>query len=227
VDGFNMYHSLKAAERHLGAGVRLRWLDLNGLCDTIMRSTFGPGATLGEVHYFTALAQHLEKHNPDVVRRHRAYISALKHSGVREYIANFKLKERHSPLSHFKVKFNPIQHWWRIRANWIWLYQRMHEEKETDVAIAAKLFELLGSSPADAVVVITGDTDLVPAIKTARRMYKQAEICVALPFKRHNNQLHQCASRAVKIGITLYQQNQLPDTVTLAKGKVIKKPDKW
>jgi hypothetical protein len=49
IDGFNVYHSVRAAERRLG-GEPLRWLDLPGLCSTLVRSTVGPGAELSSIH---------------------------------------------------------------------------------------------------------------------------------------------------------------------------------
>jgi hypothetical protein len=81
VDGFNVYHSLKAAEKRAG-GWSLRWLDLRGLCATLLNSVFGPGAELTGVYYFSAYASHLELRNPAVTKRHRTYVEALKATGV-------------------------------------------------------------------------------------------------------------------------------------------------
>jgi hypothetical protein len=69
------------------------------------------------------------------------------------------------------------------------LSYRTHEEKETDVAIACKLLELLCQGRCDTAVLMTGDTDIAPAIRTAKLLYPTADIAVAFPFKRHNRDL--------------------------------------
>jgi hypothetical protein len=66
IDGFNLYHSIRAAERVTSLRP-LRWLDLHALCATLISSGLGPGARLEGVYYFSALAHHLQR--PDVVRR--------------------------------------------------------------------------------------------------------------------------------------------------------------
>jgi hypothetical protein len=61
------------------------------------------------------------------------------------------------------------------------LSYRTHEEKETDVAIACKLLELLCQGRCDTAVLMTGDTDIAPAIRTAKLLYPTADIAVAFP----------------------------------------------
>jgi hypothetical protein len=107
IDGFNLYHSVRAAERDLGTGP-LRWLDLPALCSTLVSSAIGPGAKLSGIHYFSALAKHLEARKPDVVRRHRTYIAALEANGVEVYLANFKKKDRSETLDRISTTPVPI-----------------------------------------------------------------------------------------------------------------------
>jgi|GEM_PF-3926560 len=45
VDGLNLYHSVRSAERHL-PGRALRWLDIRAMCQTLVNSSLGPGNTL-------------------------------------------------------------------------------------------------------------------------------------------------------------------------------------
>jgi len=70
VDGFNLYHSLKAHPKAQWA----LWLDLWTLCNALR----APGQTLDKVFYFTALAHF----SPGKVRRHQTFIAALEDSGV-------------------------------------------------------------------------------------------------------------------------------------------------
>jgi uncharacterized LabA/DUF88 family protein len=102
-----------------------------------------------------------------------------------------------------------------------------HEEKETDVAIAAQLFELLYQKNCDAVVLISGDTDLAPALRTAQKLFPQAEIVVAFPYLRHNSELARVAAHTVSLSLALYQSHVLPRTMSLPSGRTITKPAKW
>ena len=225
VDGFNLYHSVKAAEKHLSMGP-LRWLNLHALCQTILQSSLGPGYTLDGVHYFSALAKHLERRKPDVVQRHKTFIAALQSTGVKVTLANFKKKERPFSLADMRVQFQPFRKWMRIRARWVRLSAITHEEKETDVAIACKLLELLCQGNCDVAILLTGDTDIAPAIRTAKVLYPKATVGVAFPFKRHNRDLERLVGLHVKVSAQLYQSHQFPDPV-IAGTKRISKPSSW
>jgi hypothetical protein len=107
------------------------------------------------------------------------------------------------------------------------LSYRTHEEKETDVAIACKLLELLCQGRCDTAVLMTGDTDIAPAIRTAKLLYPTADIAVAFPFKRHNRDLERLVKRHVKISAQLYQRHQFAPSFTTSRGKVLTKPATW
>jgi uncharacterized LabA/DUF88 family protein len=64
VDGFNLYHGLKAVY-----GRRYHWLDLQALVRSLLR----PGQELLEVQYFTARV----RDNPDAELRQARYLEAL------------------------------------------------------------------------------------------------------------------------------------------------------
>ncbi len=205
VDGFNVYHSIKDAIGRTGIR-NLRWLDLRGLCDSYIHH-FGRDARLEEVLYFSAYAKHLIERKPDVVNRHRTYIEALESTGVRTHLARFKQKERR--CSHCRNTF--IQ----------------NEEKETDVWIACALFELLVGDACDHAVLVSGDTDLAPAIRSARRMFSQKQVSVVFPYGRVNNELKPLADIYFQIKPPQYAKHQLPDPITLQTGRVLSKPASW
>jgi hypothetical protein len=69
VDGFNVYHSIREAEK-LTAARPQRWLDLQSLCASYLPH-FGRIATLQGVYYFSALARHLSATHHDIELRHR------------------------------------------------------------------------------------------------------------------------------------------------------------
>ena len=113
----------------------LKWLDLWALSHSIARAN----ETLQAVNYFSAFAtciaqaEHL---------RHREYVKALEHKGVTCLMGHFKSKARTCK---------------QCAASWV-----QHEEKETDVHIAARLVADAYENRFDRAVLITADSDLAP-----------------------------------------------------------------
>ena len=209
VDGFNLYHSIEDIRDE--TGVCLKWLDLNSLCSSYL-PLFGKDARLQQVFYFTALATHLNR--PDSVFRHKTYIRSLEDTGVKPIYGRFKPKRITCPLCH-----KPFQR---------------HEEKETDVGIAVKLMELLcsntGDPPSrrcDIIVLVTGDTDLAPAVRTAMRLTNKDDIWFAFPPNRKNKELARITGKSFKINSGALSQCQFPDPVILSDGTALSKPTKW
>lgn len=224
IDGFNLYHSVKAAERDLNA--KLRWLDVPRLCQTIVSSSFGRSANLGEIHYCSALAKHLEHRKPDVVARHKTFIAALEAHGVNIHLAKFQKKDRLVTLAETKVQFQPLRKWFRIPLSRVRIKMRLHEEKRTDVTMACIVMELLHQNRADAIAIMSGDTDIIPAIETAKRLYPDVVYHACFPYKRHNREFLNAVSQHNTIGSGLYKSHQFPASVPSASGPIVK-PAEW
>lgn len=207
IDGFNLYHSVKTASHDLGLnGAGTRWLDIYSLCQSYLH-LIDTTARLTEVYYFSALAKHLEARKPDVTVRHQTYIRCLEHSGVIVELHRFK-----KSLTVCK-KCNQS-------------FSR-REEKETDVAMATRMLELLFLDKCDTIVLITGDTDIVPAVKTAQKLFPQKEIIFMMPYKRHNKELANLTSRHFDISSNNYTKHQFPNPLVTKKKKQIHKPLSW
>ena len=204
VDGFNVYHSVVDIDRDSKGLLKAKWLDLVSFCNSYLH-LIGKGATLQSVYYFSALAFHLN--DPDVIIRHQAYIRCLRETGVKDELSRFKPDPIKCP--HCKRQIT------------------RHEEKETDVAIAAKMFEILFNDECDTVVLVTGDTDLAPAVKTAKRLFPNRKIIFAFPYRRKNEELAQIAPGSFKIHRDNYIRHQLPDPFPLSDGTKIPKPPSW
>lgn len=101
------------------------------------------------------------------------------------------------------------------------------EEKETDVALAVKLIEVFVRDECDVAVLVTGDTDLTPGIRTAKSLFPSKEVFCAFPFNRGRKELKQIADGAFKISKESYQKFQLPNTVVLPRGRTVSKPHGW
>lgn len=205
VDGFNLYHSLKAASSALG-GAGTRWLDLRALC-SLYRAQIGGGAEVTSVYYFTSPADHREQMSPGTIDRHNAYLRALQATGVVVELGKFKEKRRRCMHCGEQIL--------------------MHEEKETDVAIAVRLLELLWAGKCDAVAIVTGDSDLSPAIREAKRSFPNYPIYCLFPFARGSLELRTLARATMKIKKERYHEHQLPDPFVLGDGTSIAKPAGW
>lgn len=205
VDGFNLYHSLRTASEEMG-GASTKWLDLSGLLRSYLPN-IGGGAQVERIFYFSALATHLEQRQPGVTVRHRNYIECLQATGIMPVLGRFKSKQVHCRNCH-----RQSEHF---------------EEKETDVAISTKLLEVLHLDAADTVVLVTGDTDLAPAVRTARSLFPAKLIWFVFPYKRKNNELAKIADGYCYIRKERYLQHQFPAAVTLATGRTSAKPATW
>jgi hypothetical protein len=164
----------------------------------------------------SALATHLEAADPGKVQRHRDFIDCLVDTGIVVQLGKFKRKRdfncpncRQCICGHCGEK---LKH---------------YEEKETDVAIAAKMLELLCTNTCDTIVLVTGDTDLAPAVRIAQRLFPQNDIRFALPYERGTKLLRQIAPKSFRIGKDGYTKHQFPDPFMLKSRRRITKPSSW
>ena len=205
IDGFNLYHSLDEASAVL-APRGAKWLDLRAFCTSFL-PLLGARATLGPIHYFSALAKHIEAWKPDVTLRHAAYIRCLEESGVVVELGQFKEKWITCPHCSREIT--------------------RHEEKETDVAIGVRLVELFCKDRCNAAVLVTADSDLSPAIRTANVMFPKNPIYAVIPYGRGSFDLEALATGHFKAKKERYAKHQFPDPFDCADGTKIAKPPSW
>ena len=167
----------------------------------------GGDADLSDVVYFSALARHLEASSPGTVKRHQAYVECLRATGVHVELARFKEKRIQCPLCRRAI----------VR----------HEEKETDVAIGARLVEMLVRNQCDSAVLVTGDSDIAPALRTARRLFPTKNICCCFPYRRQSLGLKRLANKSFSISKEHHLRHRLPDPFVLPDGRIVAKPARW
>ena len=208
IDGFNLYHSVRQASKDL-KGASTKWLDIRALCSSYLY-LIGGGTSLEKIYYFTALAYHMDKDRPGTTKRHKTFIRCLKSTGV--IVEESRFKRRFVNYRDGKINLSLIR----------------HEEKETDVAIAVKLIEIFHLNECDTAILMTGDTDLAPAIKTAQRLFPSKAIWVLFPYRRSNQELRKLVgSKAVTIKQRIYSAHQFADPFVLPDGTKINKPGEW
>ncbi len=205
VDGFNLYHSIEDVERT--EGYCYKWLDMHSLCKSFMY-LFGKEYDLQKIFYFTAIAYYT--FNQDKIKRHETYIRCLESKGIEVIRGRFREKTQFCPLC--KKEYMG------------------HVEKQTDIAIGSKLLELLyanDDSHCEAFVLVTGDSDLAPAIRTAKRVMPSVDIRFAFPVNRKSDDLLRLAPSSFKLRSGHYKANQLKDPVRLTDGTLLHKPTCW
>ncbi len=208
IDGFNLYHSVKDAETVLKSSTK--WLNIKKLCSAylpLIRNIVKDKTELGVIYYFSAYAKHLESANPDLTKRHQKLITCLEDTGIIVEMSRFKAKE---VTCH------------RCGQKFI-----KYEEKETDVSIALKLIETFFNDECDSVVLMTGDTDIAPAIKTANRLFPSKQTLFAFPYKRENKELSNLSPGSFKINKMQYVKYQFSDPHQLSDGTLINKSSSW
>jgi len=204
IDGFNVYHSILSLKRL--TGYRAKWLNLSSLCKSYL-NLFGKDAKIHDIYYFSALAHYLSAKNPNKVKKHENYIACLKSLNIKIELGRFKEKDVFCDNCKSMIL--------------------KHEEKETDVAIGIKLLEILFTDSCDSIVVMTGDTDLSPAVRRCTELFPNKKIFFAFPFARKNKELLSLAPGSFSISKKQYIRHQLPNPVILADGKEIYKPNSW
>jgi hypothetical protein len=135
----------------------LKWVNLRSLCEQFAPH---PQFELTDVLYFSAFATW----RPDPYKRHREYLKALKQAEVTPVMGRFKPKDR----SCFKCG-----HTWQD-----------HEEKETDVNIALQMVRGAFADLYDRALLVSGDSDLVPAVKMVLSEFPSKQIRVIAPLGR-------------------------------------------
>lgn len=208
VDGLNLYFSLREME---GLSKKpSRWLDLRRLCESYlfaMGQNLGVRTALGEIHYFAAYPPPATARIKGVVDWQHTYVAAIESTGVSVTMSPFKNRD--------------------VRCTQCRAVFKRAEEKETDVAIAVKLLEVLMTGEAEIAVMITGDTDFRPAISTARRLFPANHIGIITPFLRHTTEMQEAGDFHFKISQKLVQSSQFPNPVRLPDGQVLLKPPGW
>jgi len=185
-------------DRH---GRRYLWLDLQALATSLLR----PGQVLQSVTYFTARV----RDDPDALRRQSDYLDALSTHSPLVRIVNGRFQEKDRSCRH-------CGHRWTV-----------FEEKETDVNIAISLVEDAVGDRYDTAILVSGDSDLIPAIKAMKRLAAPKRIIVAFPPNRHSNELKRVADGFLYVRIDKVRNAQLPEQVVNRTGLTLSRPKHW
>jgi hypothetical protein len=103
-----------------------------------------------------------------------------------------------------------------------------YEEKETDVNIAVALVADAAASASDIALIISADSDLCPAIRTARLLNPQRRMIAAFPPRRSSFEIRSLIRKPFTLAAADIRNSLLPEVVAdPASGLIHKRPDKW
>lgn len=201
VDGFNLYHGLVNLSKP-----HLKWLNLKSLAEKFINHQT---ESIEKVYYFSAIATFMDK---ETVLRHRAYIEALQTIGIEFVEGNFKNKLLTYKNKHLEFKW------------------KKHEEKETDVNISIYMIRDAIKGSYDKFILITNDTDIVPAVKMARIENNVLQFKLLTPptLETHDSLLSAInPGTSSKLTIGHIQNSLLPEKIIKNNGKIIIIPKQY
>src|SRR5215469_10766422 len=101
------------------------------------------------------------------------------------------------------------------------------EEKQTDVNIALSLFQLAVADRYDKAVIISGDTDLLPAVKAVRSTFPSKHLGVVIPIGRASEDFKKQADFHYKMREQHLASSRFSDVIALKDKSLLKCPDTW
>jgi uncharacterized LabA/DUF88 family protein len=100
-------------------------------------------------------------------------------------------------------------------------------EKKTDVNIAVEVMIDAYKDSFDTCLLITADSDLIPAVLAVKRLFPKKRIIAVFPPNRHSVELQNEAHTAFTIGRAKFAKAQMPETVQKTDGTKLTRPFKW
>jgi uncharacterized LabA/DUF88 family protein len=155
------------------------------------------------VEYFTTLATW----DPAKVARHRLFIKANETEGVKVTYGEFKRKQRKCSECSKLI--------------------RTFEEKQTDVNIALRLFELGVQDKYDKAILVSGDTDMIPAVKAVQKTFPAKKVGVVIPIGRASEDLKQQTDFHHRMKLHHLISSRFDDQIVLTDGSKLDCPTSW
>ena len=180
---------------------RYKWLDYSALARCFVSSK----DTVADIFYFTAYAHW----DPAKKCRHQLLVRAEQMKGVQVVFGKFKLRDKQCRLCNKTFQ--------------------AFEEKQTDVNISVKLFQCAYNDTFDTAMIVTGDSDIVPAIRSVKESFPAKKIGLVIPIGRTAEEMKQACDFHMKLKEKHLTSSQFPDSIILdpAKNIYLTRPPSW
>ena len=184
-----------------------KWLDLQNYFTRLRQAD-----EIQKIYYFSALVG-----GPSRARQ-QDYLRALETLPlVKVVLGRFKNKQ-------VKCLETSCQHPGRR------LFQ-MPEEKHTDVNIAVQMVVDAFQDTCERMILVSGDSDLVPGVSRVKNLFPNKEVIVYVPssdpVRGAAVELRSCADKARDLPLQLMAKAQFPARVPDGAGGFIEKPVGW
>ena len=176
------------------------WLNIQLLAKNLLK----PDQELVFTKYFTSRV----KNDPPKVKRQNTYIEAIE-----------TLENCHIFYGNYQSYIEECR-----KCGHSYLYAT---EKMTDVNIAVEMLGDAYLDKYDMALLVTGDSDLIPPIKSLHYLFGTKRVFVAFPPNRHNVNIQRAAKGSIIIGKERLKDAQFPDNVVKKDGFILKKPAEW
>ena len=164
-----------------------------------------------KIYYFTAIV------SGNARQRQKIYFQALQTSNLVKIVFGlYKSRQRKCKVANCS---NP-------RRNYA-----DYEEKRTDVNIALQMLDDAYQNNCDRMIVVSGDSDLVPAIELVKQRFPEIKITVYIPSRHPRRgaatELRNTADKNKTLPTALFRNTQFPDSLMNNSGQTINKPSSW
>lgn len=201
VDGFNLYYG---SVRH----TRYKWLNLRALLERVLKKNH-----VEKIWYFTALVK-ATGDDPGKPIRQQVFIRAL------ETLPGLEVDYR-----YFQREVRELR-----RADDMGSLKMIFEkEKGSDVNLATRLMDDYYNDRFEAAVVLSNDSDLAAPMKIINgHRTKPVGLMTPPAWKNHPAvELKAVAAFHHRISMLAIRECQLPDEITDADGRTIRRPGGW
>jgi len=176
-----------------------KWLDLRKLCEL----SLPPKHKLIEINYFSTLAHW----DAEKIKRHKHYISALETKGITFIPGRFQKVRRRCHGS--------CQEWYKT-----------HVEKKTDVNMAVHLLEDAVNKQYEKALILTADSDIVPAVHALKRVRPELVIEALIPPNLPAKEIRAAVKKASQVKEQQLASSQL-DNPVIKDRKELPCPPAW
>jgi len=191
-------------------GTPYKWLNLQYLFTSLR-----PNESIKRIWYFTAPVKGETKPNQMV------YWQALATTPLVEVVEG-KFKDKRVECKH---KECPGKHR---------RFFSSQEEKRTDVSIGIHMLDDAYQNVSDKLILVTGDSDLCPAVERVRSRFPKKQVIVYVPSRdeagdtkrKYNTELRSVATSLNRLPPHLLKLSQFPDPLVTTWG-VLVKPEAW
>lgn len=212
VDGFNFYYGCFKYQRHRCSPAD-KWLNWRYLANHLA----GDDHQAHKVHYFVAHV-HRSDHDPDQNIRQQLYFRAL------ATIPSIELHfGKHIPVTRLGRLITPNPGSLGVPLDTL-VKIRTFEEKGSDVNLAVRLVDDAWSGEIERAIIVSNDTDLISAIRSARRHIR---VDVVSPQESLATALRKAASYAWMLDLSLLRRCRMAVPVIARDGAELYPPQSW